>query len=345
MCIAMRPIKASARRCTRDTSTLSEAWRYKLWPASAHKAFGRGSNIWKTAETGTITRKGTNRFNGHILGRPRRALTTQSRDPHVKSEVQSHGTGNNVATITVSNPSKLNIVDSAIVNELIASCEELSRDRNLRAVVLQGGNTAPGKAPAFIGGADITEMYALQSSDEARAFITRIHLACEVLRDIPVPVIAKVNGFCLGAGLEILAACDLRIATEASVFGMPEVKVGIPSVVEAALLPGLIGMGRTRRLLYLAENIEAREAERWGMIEKVVRDEAQLDHAVKDWTKRIVEMGPKAIRNQKQLMQKWENLSVDKGIQAGVEAFADAFEDGGTEPRAMMGRFVNRKRD
>ncbi|KAK4548124.1 hypothetical protein LTR36_009993 [Oleoguttula mirabilis] len=254
------------------------------------------------------------------------------------------GPGSTAATITVSNPRKLNIVNTEILDQLIEACNGLSSDTDLRAVVLTGGKTAHGKAPSFVGGADIKEMHQLSSSDEARTFITRIHRACSALRDLPVPVIAKVHGFSLGAGLEILAACDLRIATKNSVFGMPEVKVGIPSVVEAALLPGLIGMGRTRRLLYLAENIDAAEAERWGLVEKIVDDEAALDAVVDDWVARIAEMGPKAIRSQKRLMQKWENSSVDEGIEAGADAFAEAFTDGGKEPKAFMARFVNRNR-
>ena len=79
-----------------------------------------------------------------------------------------------------------------------------------------------------------------------------------------MPVIARVNGYALGAGLEVAAACDLRIASSNAVFGMPEVKVGIPSVVEAALLPGLIGWGRTRELLLFGENIDAATALRLG---------------------------------------------------------------------------------
>lgn len=141
-----------------------------------------------------------------------------------------------------------------------------------------------------------------------------------------------------------MTACDLRIATKASVLGMPEVKVGIPSVVEAALLPGLIGMGRTRRLLYLAETIDAAEAERWGLVEKVVDDKAALDQAIDEWMTKIATMGPEAIRAQKRLMQRWENCTVDEGIQAGVDAFAEAFADGGAEPKEYLGHFVNRRK-
>ena len=206
--------------------------------------------------------------------------------------------------------------------------------------MLTGDDTAQGKAPAFIGGADINEMHRISSSDEARQFITRIHLACSAIRELPVPVIARVNGYALGAGLEIMAACDLRIATATSTFGMPEVRVGIPSVVEAALLPGLIGMGRTRRLLYLAENFGAPQAEIWGLIDRLVSDTVELDAAVRDWVGKICDAGPRAIEEQKRLMQVWEDCSASKGIAAGIDSFAKAYEDGGVEPKEYMGRFL-----
>jgi enoyl-CoA hydratase/carnithine racemase len=209
--------------------------------------------------------------------------------------------------------------------------------------VLTGGDTAEGKAPAFIGGADINEMHRISSSDEARQFITRIHLACSAIRELPVPVIARVDGYALGAGLEIMAACDLRIATKTSTFGMPEVRVGIPSVVEAALLPGLIGMGRTRRLLYLAENIDGPQAEVWGLVDRLVSDTQELDTAIQDWVGKICDAGPRAIQEQKRLMQVWEDCSASEGIVAGIDSFANAYEDGGVEPKEYMGRFVRRK--
>ena len=210
--------------------------------------------------------------------------------------------------------------------------------------MLTGGDTAQGKAPAFIGGADINEMHRISSSDEARQFITRIHLACSAIRELPVPVIARVDGYALGAGLEIMAACDLRIATATSTFGMPEVRVGIPSVVEAALLPGLISMGRTRRLLYLAENIDGRQAEVWGLVDRIVSDTQELDAAVRDWVGKICDAGPRAIEEQKRLMQVWEDCSASEGIAAGIESFVNAYEDGGVEPKEYMGRFLKNKR-
>lgn len=272
----------------------------------------------------------------------RTTSTEQSKNAYC--DVEERRPGCRIATITVSNPRKLNIVSTPLLAQIVEKCNDLSADPSLRAVVLTGGETAPGKSPAFIGGADINEMHCISSSDEARQFITRIHLACKAIRDMPVPVIARVDGYALGAGLEIVAACDLRIATKASTFGMPEVRVGIPSVVEATLLPGLIGMGRTRRLLYLAESIGAPQAETWGLVDRVVSDGEELDAALEDWVGKICDAGPKAIREQKQLMQLWEDSSVSDGVVAGIDAFAGAYEDGGAEPKEYMGRFLrNRK--
>jgi enoyl-CoA hydratase/carnithine racemase len=269
--------------------------------------------------------------------------STNSDQAAIHCKIQEHGPGHNVAVLTVSNPRKLNIVNTPLLLQLTEKCKELRNDQSLRAVILKGGQTGPGKAPAFIGGADVNEMYHIASYDQARQFITRVHLACKALRDLPVPVIASVDGYCLGAGLEIMASCDLRIATDGSTFAMPEVKVGIPSVVKAALLPGLIGMGRTRRLFYLAENIDASTAENWGLVDRVVSDQPALDTAVQDWVGKICEAGPAAIREQKRLMRKWEDCSTSEGIAAGINSFANAYKYGADEPREYMGRFLRNK--
>ena len=84
----------------------------------------------------------------------------------------------------------------------------------------------------------------MNSYEQAHEFITLVHNACAALRDAPVPIIARIHGFCLGAGMEIAASCDLRIASSDSLLGMPEVKIGLPSIAEAAYLPGLMGWGR-----------------------------------------------------------------------------------------------------
>lgn len=322
--------------------------RSRLVPAQHSNSTSRAQSISSAWSANTAKR--VQQVNQHVQ-------KTHSRSYASASEVSSpgevakiicttkeHSPGHNVTTLSISNPSKLNIVNSPLMEELIKTCQEISKDDSLRAVVLTGAPTAAGKAASFIGGADIREMSQMSSYEQARTFITRVHHACAALRDVPVPVIARVHGFSLGAGLEIMASCDLRIATKDSVLGMPEVKIGLPSVVEAAYLPGLIGWGRTRRFLYLAENISGTEAEKWGLVEKVVDDEAALDQVVNEWVDMLVAMGPKCIRSQKRLMQKWENSTVDEAIKAGVDALAETFEDGGKEPKQLMGEFLGRKR-
>ena len=122
---------------------------------------------------------------------------------------------------------------------------------------------------------------------------------------------------------------------------MPEVKVGVPSVVEAALLPRLIGWGRASRLLLTAETIDAAKAEAWGLVEEVV-PVGQLDAAVARCVKAIVEAAPQAVRAQKRLMRRWERLSLDEAVQAGIDAFAQSVTTG--EHLERMGAFINRKR-
>lgn len=251
--------------------------------------------------------------------------------PRIRVDVDSRG----VARITVDNAAKLNILGSALMDELVAALAALGTRADLRAVVLTGAGDR-----AFIGGADVREMAGLDAAG-ARAFITRLHGVCAALRDLPVPVIARINGFALGAGLEVAAACDLRIAGSNAVFGMPEVRVGIPSVIEAALLPALIGWGRTRELLLLAETIDAATAVRWGLVERVA-PAGGLDAALDDCLGALLKAGPQAIRLQKRLIRQWEDLPLRQAIAAGIDSFADAYAT--DEPTRLMRAFLDRRR-
>ncbi|KAK6435201.1 hypothetical protein LTR95_008608 [Oleoguttula sp. CCFEE 5521] len=282
-------------------------------------------------------------FSGNVSMHTRQISSSATPKIGVTCNLLAHSPGHDVATLTISNPPRLNILTKPIVTSLIGHCRILTTSPTLRAVVLTGGPVAAGKPPAFIGGADIREMHALSSPAEARTFITHLHFACQALRDLPVPVIARIHGLCLGAGLEIAASCDLRIATKLSRFAMPEVAIGIPSVIEAALLPGLIGFGRTRRLLMLGEIIGAEEAEKWGLLERMVEDEKHLDHMVADWVARLVSNGSQAVRSQKRLIRSWEECGIKESVQRGIEAFEEAFENDGVEPREKMAAFLRRK--
>ena len=200
------------------------------------------------------------------------------------------------------------------MGEIVATMAGIARDPELRLAILTGAGER-----AFVGGADVSEIAALDHT-AARRFITLVHRCCDAFRRLPVPVIARINGFALGAGLELAAACDLRVASEVSAFGMPEVAIGIPSVVEAALLPKLIGPGRARRLLLTGETIAAAMALEWGLVDAVAPADG-LDEAVDRLGRPILAAGPRAMRFQKPLILDWEELPMGPAIERGIEAF------------------------
>lgn len=248
-------------------------------------------------------------------------------------KIEDRGVAGEVAYVTYDRSRKLNALNTPALKELAARFRRLAGDARLRCVVFHGA----GKG--WIGGADIAEM-AVMTPESGRAFITHVHGLCDALRNLPVPTIAAINGYCLGAGLEAAAACDMRIAVDSAMLGMPEVKVGVPSVVEAALLPRLIGWGRTSELLLGGENITAHVAERWGLVEEVVPADA-LDRAVARRVDAIVANAPLAVRAQKALMRRWEELPLRDAIRAGIDAFEESCRTG--EHLERMGAFVKRK--
>jgi enoyl-CoA hydratase/carnithine racemase len=237
-----------------------------------------------------------------------------------------------VATVVIDNAARLNALGSGLLAAFAGAVAKLGEDRSLRAVVVTGAGER-----AFVGGADIREMGEIDGPDAARAFITGVHLACAAVRACPVPVIARIQGYCFGAGLELAAACDFRVAAEGAQLGMPEVRLGIPSVVEAALLPMLIGWGRARRLLLTGETIDAACALSWGLVEQVA-PAGELDATVEARLADILACGPGAVRQQKALIAAWETLPLAQAIIAGVEAFADAYRT--DEPKRMMSEFL-----
>lgn len=235
-----------------------------------------------------------------------------------------------VATINLDRPDKRNSFDSAHLRTLVETACVLGDRPDLRIVLLRAAG------PVFCGGADIREMAAL-SADSARAFITLVHEACDSMRKLPVPVIACIQGPVLGAGLELVASCDIRIAAETARFGMPEVRVGIPSVVEAALLPRLIGWGRTNWLLLTGESIDAVQALAWGLVEQMGAD---LEALVAQTVAAILQSGPQAVRLQKRLISEWEELSLQSAIERGIGCFAESWEN--DEPRQMLRAIAGR---
>ena len=176
----------------------------------------------------------------------------------------------------------------------------------LRVVVVAG------RGRNFCGGADAAELKALTAAN-AGAFVEKIHQVCAKIRGLPVPVVARLHGAVIGAGLEIAAACDLRVAAEGTKFSMPEVRLGIPSVVEAALLPRLMGSGRAAWLVLTGEAIDARRALEWGLIEEIGDGE--------DLVRKLCSADRAALETQKQLLQLWDEASLATSVAASIERF------------------------
>lgn len=215
-----------------------------------------------------------------------------------------------VGRIFLNRPEKANALNSAMLSALAGALESLERE-TLRVVVIAG------RGRNFCGGADAGELKGLDSRT-APMFVTRIHEVCKAIRALPVPVVARLHGAVIGAGLEIAAACDLRVAAGGTKFSMPEVRLGIPSVVEAALLPRLMGSGRAAWLVLTGEAIDARRALEWALVEEVAAD---VDLALEKLVKNLLAGSSTALREQKRLLQLWEEAPLATSVAASIEAF------------------------
>jgi len=250
------------------------------------------------------------------------------------TRIDDRGDTGRIAYLTVNNPARRNALGMQGKRAIADTFNRLAQDDKLRAAVITGAGDK-----SFIAGADIHEMKDL-SPEEAEIEHTLTHVANESIRAFPVPVIARINGYCLGFGMELAAACDMRVGADTAQFGMPEVRVGIPSGMEAVLLPRLIGWGKAAELIYTGDIVDAHEAYRIGFLQKLV-PAAELDSAVEKWIASILLGGKRVMRLQKTLLRDWERLSINDGIRAGIRACVESRRT--DEPRRMMEAFLKRK--
>ena len=228
----------------------------------------------------------------------------------------------------------LNLLEPGGIAELHAAFRTLAADASLRAAVVTGGT-----ARAFSAGMDVRVLGGLDAAS-ARPLITALHDAIEAVHRAPFPVIAEIGGACLGAGLELALACDLRIAADDATFGLPEVRVGVPSVIHAALLPPLVGVGHAAELLFLGQTIDAVRALEWGLVTRVV-ERARLRAAVDTVLATLAACAPAALRLQKSLVMRWRDSDLSSAVRAGIDAFAAAYAT--HEPREGAAAFLEHR--
>lgn len=224
-----------------------------------------------------------------------------------------------LAHLEIDHRRRRNAIGPAVIASLRDKAGELAERDDIRLVTLRGADGT------FASGANVKVMAGLDA-EGGRAFITSLFHAIEAVRRLPVPVICVLQGHCYGAAMELAAACDMRIADTSLVSGMPEVRVGIPSVIQACLLPRLIGWGKTSELLLTGRDVVGHENREIGFVERMVAPEA-LHEAVGEWEEAILSCAPAAVRAQKAVMRGWEG-DERPGIEASIDAFAASYLTG-----------------
>lgn len=180
--------------------------------------------------------------------------------------------------------------------------------------------------------------------DTARAVIGRVRDCAAALRRSPLPSIAMISGHCLGAAFELALACDLRVATPQARFGLPEVKLGIPSVVDAALLHRYVGLSKAREIILTGELYSVPDLAPFGLVSRVA-EAPSLRAAAEELLAGLRALTPQVIAAQKGLFETWLNTGLADGIDASVEVFAAMFADPATAAAvaAYSGQFSRRR--
>lgn len=239
-----------------------------------------------------------------------------------------------IVTVRINNPQRANVLSLTTMGELTQVIDDIAADATQRAVIITGTGER-----AFIGGADIRELRVL-TAVSARSFIRKLHILIEKIRRLEKPVVAAINGACLGAGLELAVGCDAIIAADTAIFGMPEIEVGIPSVIEAALMLNLLGALRTKEFLLTGDRWDAVRAERYGLINAVVPPDELLTHA-RAFCQRIIRHSPATVALQKDLVSRWMTTDLDTAIEYGINALGIAFTTG--DPQEAMQAFLEKR--
>jgi enoyl-CoA hydratase/carnithine racemase len=233
---------------------------------------------------------------------------------------------NRCAWVTLDRP-PLNLIVPDLIAELHATFGALARDVSVRVAVVTGAGRA------FTAGMQVQVLRDLTPTT-AKALITSLHEAIHAVHDAPFPTLAMVNGPCLGAGFELAMACDLRVAVAGAPLGLPEVKVGAPSVIEAALLPGLVGPGRAAEMLLTGESVAAEQALEWGLVNRVASPD-KLEAVTAELVEKILACASPAIRLQKELMVRWRNTDLASAVRIGINAFAQNYTTGEAREAAL----------
>mgnify|MGYP001028984767 CR=1 FL=1 len=229
-----------------------------------------------------------------------------------------------IATVTISRPQALNALNTRFFQEMDSLIAEIGARNDIKVVVITG------EGKAFVAGADIAEMVH-KTKAEGAEFSKAGQKTFRSLEVLDKPVIAAVNGFALGGGLELALACDFRVASSKAKFGQPEVNLGvIPGYAATQRLPRLIGLGNALFILLTGEMIGAEEALRLGLVQKVVEPEELLP-TVRGLAKTIASKGPTAVKLVKSVSRRGLLMDFEAGCGLESETFGSLFENEAAE--------------
>lgn len=244
-----------------------------------------------------------------------------------------------VALVTINRPEVRNALNPAALGALRDALDKVGADTLTRCVVLAG------EGGHFTAGDDLTETARMDSSG-FETMIGGFQSITVALRSMPQPVIAAIEGYAVGGGLEIAAACDMRVCAEDSIFFCPEVSLGLlMSNASSSLLPRLIGSGRTRELVLTGRRFDAAWAQRAGLVNRVIPRGQVVDGAL-EMAREVAANQPLAVRATKRLLNGVEDDEVGRALEAETSAILDAFADPQVVAalRAELERWAARKR-
>ena len=243
---------------------------------------------------------------------------------------------NGIATITINRPKALNALNLDTVTELKDAIEKIAVDKAVKVVVITGAGEK-----SFVAGADIKEM-ATKTPAEGREWGQFGQNVFTEIENMPQPVIAAINGFCLGGGCELSCACDIRYASENAKFGQPEVGLGItPGFGGTQRLTRVVGRGQAKELIYTGGMIGAEDAKAIGLVNKVVPQE-ELMPAVLKLAGKIAKNAPVAVQLSKAAINRGINCDVVTGIAYEAEVFGLCFST--NDQKEGMAAFIEKRK-
>jgi enoyl-CoA hydratase/carnithine racemase len=225
-----------------------------------------------------------------------------------------------VCIVTIDNP-PVNMISRPVVEDLRGALEGVWADDDVKVVVITGGGQM-----AFIAGADINAILELKTPGEAKQIVTEVHELFLTIENSPKPIIAAINGHCLGAGIELAMACHMRIANNRAMFGQPEIGLGIiPGFGGTQRLPRLVGKGKALELILTGDRITGAEAATIGLVNKAVPGTEVMKTAV-SLAKKIASFGRPAIAAAVESVTRGLGVTLREGLEIEADTFASMVE-------------------